>query len=101
MAPASTLANSGLNAVGVKGESTLTIRDFKDESPIDCPRCLQPNPPELIYCSDESCAAILHPGRIACGACHAAIPFNARFCPQCGRPTGYASNWKGIQARLP
>ena len=55
---------------------------------INCPRCHRPNPVELVYCATLDCAAVLHPGRIACVACRAAIPVNARFCPQCDQATG-------------
>lgn len=65
----------------------MTVGDFQDDSLINCPRCHTPNPSALIYCDDENCAAILHPGRITCEVCHAAIPVNTRFCPECGRAT--------------
>ena len=66
-------------------------RKSGEDSTINCPRCNRPNPVELIYCAALDCAAVLHPGRITCGGCRAAIPFNARFCSDCGHPTGYRS----------
>ena len=63
--------------------------DSGEDRTINCPRCRRPNPVELIYCAVPDCAAVLHPGRTACDACRAAIPVNARFCPDCGHPTGY------------
>ena len=69
-------------------------RKSGEDSTINCPRCHRPNPVELIYC-----AAVLHPGRTACGACRAAIPVNARFCPDCGHPTGYRSESEGFTDR--
>lgn len=67
----------------------MKIGSLKEKATIDCPRCRRPNPFDLIYCADQDCIAVLHPGRISCGACRAAIPVNARFCPQCGHATGY------------
>lgn len=70
----------------------MNIRKPQENATIDCLRCRRPNPVELIYCADPDCIAVLHPGRIACGGCCAAIPVNARFCPDCGRATGYGVN---------
>ena len=61
--------------------------------------CHRPNPVELIYCAALDCAAVLHPGRTACDACRAAIPVNARYCPDCGHPTGYRSESEGFTDR--
>ena len=51
---------------------------------IQCPRCKQSNPMELIYCANESCIAVIHPGRQICNACQSSIPVNAFFCRECG-----------------
>ena len=74
-------------------------RKSGEDSTMNCPRCHRPNPVELIYCAALDCAAVLHPGRTACDACRAAIPVNARFCPDCGHPTGYRSESKGFNDR--
>ena len=76
----------------------MKICDSGEERTISCPRCHRPNPVELIYCAVPDCAAVLHPGRTACAACRAAIPVNARFCPDCGHPTGYRSESEGFTA---
>ena len=65
------------------------------ESMMSCPRCRRPNPVWLIYCGGEDCAAVLYPGRAACGSCLSDIPVNARFCPRCGQQTGF-ENHAGI-----
>ena len=70
----------------------MKIRNPEEDSTIDCPRCSRPNPIELVYCADLDCIAVLHEGRITCGGCRAAIPVNARFCPECGRVTGYGKD---------
>lgn len=62
----------------------MKTRRSGDDALIGCPRCRRPNSASLIYC-----AAVLHSGRITCGACGAGIPVNARFCPECGHATGY------------
>lgn len=67
----------------------MKIRKPEENGTIDCPRCNRPNPVELIYCADPDCIAVLHPGRTTCGGCRAAIPINARFCPECGQPMGF------------
>ena len=67
-------------------------RKSGEDSTINCPRCHGSSPVELIYCAVLDCAAILHPGRTACDACRAVIPVNARFCPDCGRATGYVAD---------
>ena len=69
----------------------MKTRRPRDDSLISCPRCRRPNPAALVYCAVRNCAAVLHPGRIACGACRAAIPINARFCRDCGQATGYGA----------
>ena len=74
-------------------------RKSGEDSTINCPRCHRPNPVELIYCAALDCAAVLHPGRTACDTCRAAIPVNARFCPDCGHPTGYRSESEGFNNR--
>ena len=74
-------------------------RKSGEDQTINCPRCQRPNPVELVYCAVLDCAAVLHPGRTACGACRAAIPVNARFCPDCGHPTGYRSESEGFTGR--
>ena len=74
-------------------------RKSGEDSTINCPRCHRPNPVELIYGAVLDCAAVLHPGRTACGACRAAIPVNARFCSDCGHPTGYRSESEGFTGR--
>ena len=73
--------------------------DSGEDRTINCPDCHRPNPVELIYCAVPDCAAVLHPGRTACAACRAAIPVNARFCPDCGHPTGYRSESEGFTGR--
>ena len=70
-----------------------------EDRTICCPRCRRPNPFEQIYCAVPDCAAVLHPGRTACDACRAAISVNARFCPDCGHPTGYLSESMGFTDR--
>ena len=77
----------------------MKTRRSGDDSLISCPRCHRPNPADLIYCADPDCIAVLHPGRIACGGCRAAIPVNARFCPGCGQPTGIRNGTGGIHRR--
>ena len=74
-------------------------RKSGEDSTINCPRCHRPNPVELIYCAVLDCATVLHPGRTPCNACRAAIPVNARFCPDCGHPTGYRSESEGFTGR--
>ena len=76
----------------------MKTRDSGEDRTIYCPDCHRPNPFELIYCAVLDCAAVLHPGRTACAACRAAIPVNARFCPDCGHPTGYRSEAEGFVA---
>ncbi len=52
---------------------------------IQCPRCKQPNPAELIYCANENCTDVLHADRKTCRRCHyLLIPINALFCTECG-----------------
>ena len=70
-----------------------------EDRTIRCPRCRRPNPFEQIYCAVLDCAAVLHPGRTAFGACRAAIPVNARVCSDCGRPAGYRSESEGFADR--
>ena len=86
----------------------MKIRKSGGDSTIDCSHCHRPNPVELIYCAAldcaaVDCAAVLHPGRTACDACRAAIPVNARFCPDCGQATRYGKeaevfNAEGIRS---
>ena len=66
----------------------MKTRSSGDDPLIVCPRCRRSNPASLIYCAVPDCAAVLHPGRVACCGCGAAIPVNARFCPECGQATG-------------
>ena len=61
----------------------MKFRNSEENAAINCPRCRRPNPVEFIYCDGPDCA-VLHPGRIACCACRAAIPVKARFCTDCG-----------------
>ena len=65
----------------------MKVRKSKVDSTIACPHCRPPNPAEFIYCADSDCIVLLHPGRINCGSCRAAIPVNARSCPDCGHAT--------------
>lgn len=74
----------------------MKIRKSGEDSTIECPRCNRPNPGRLIYCADPDCIAVLYPGRTACGGCRAAIPVNARFCPDCGQATGYGKEPEGF-----
>ena len=67
----------------------MKIGNPEENATIDCPRCCRPNPADLIYCADSTCVAMLYPGRNACHGCRAAIPINARFCPECGQATAY------------
>lgn len=48
-----------------------------------CPQCNLANPDELIYCDNERCAAVLHPGGWFCAYCGEGIPVKAKFCPEC------------------
>ena len=77
----------------------MKICDSGKDQTINWPRCHRPNPVEQIYCAVPDCAAELHPGRNACDACRAAIPVNARFCSDCGHPTGYRSESEGFTGR--
>ena len=71
----------------------MKTRRSGDELLMICPRCRRSNLVELIYCDALDCAAVLHPGRITCATCRAAIPVNARFCPECGQATGNDMSW--------
>ena len=51
---------------------------------IQCSQCKQANSSELIYCANESCAAVIQTGGKTCNACRSFIPLNAFFCPECG-----------------
>ena len=51
---------------------------------LTCPGCNRTYPSDLIFCTDEGCLAVLHPGRQACGSCGSSIPLNAYFCRECG-----------------
>ena len=57
-----------------------------------------PNPAVLIDCAGLDCANVQHPGRITCKGCHAAIPVNARFCPECGQATVYGKESERFDA---
>ena len=63
-----------------------TAPTVPEEQPprIYCNRCGRPNPPELIYCTNDGCVAVLHPERRLCGRCHEPTPVNAVYCPECG-----------------
>ncbi len=50
-----------------------------------CPQCNQANFGELIYCDDQKCAAILHPGDKFCPYCGHRNPVNGNYCTECGR----------------
>lgn len=52
---------------------------------IQCPRCGAANRRSLIYC--EACAATLLSVPRKCGNCGEFIPYNAYFCPHCGKKT--------------
>ena len=53
--------------------------------PVLCPQCNRPNLNDLIYCDDEECATVLHPGSQLCAYCALSNPVNAIYCPECGR----------------
>ncbi len=63
---------------------STTVSPTTSISTMVCPGCNQPNPAELIYCDDESCAAVLYPGTKYCAYCGLSIPPNGNYCPQCG-----------------
>ena len=73
----------------------------EENATINCPRCRRPNPADLIYCADQNCVAVLRPGRITCGGCHADIPVNARFCPECGQATGLGQSLNPLGSFAP
>jgi len=50
---------------------------------MQCPRCRHDNPPQSKFCA--GCGARLS---AACGGCGADLPAGAKFCNQCGRPSG-------------
>ena len=51
---------------------------------LTCPKCHRVSSPELIYCADEDCIAVLHPGSRTCKECHLSVPVKAFFCIECG-----------------
>jgi len=50
---------------------------------MQCPRCRHDNPPQSKFCA--GCGARLS---TACGGCGGELPLGAKFCNQCGRPSG-------------
>ncbi len=72
--------------IGQVVPSASTIAPAAPAAPpsVLCPRCNLANPDELIYCDDEGCAAVLHPGVWFCPYCGDGIPVKAYFCPECG-----------------
>ncbi|MBN1921064.1 MAG: protein kinase [Anaerolineae bacterium] len=52
---------------------------------LQCPRCGTENERALIYC--KACAATLLSVPRKCGDCGEFIPYNAHFCPHCGKKT--------------
>jgi serine/threonine protein kinase len=50
-----------------------------------CPKCGKKNKRSNIYCENEGCAFILCSSSRRCQSCSEFIPFNARFCPECGK----------------
>ena len=49
-----------------------------------CPGCQRANSAQLIYCEEETCAAVLYPGTKYCAYCGQSIPPNGSYCPECG-----------------
>lgn len=49
-----------------------------------CPSCGRSNGAGLIYCTYDGCHAILRVATRICDWCRHRIPYNARYCPDCG-----------------
>lgn len=50
---------------------------------LTCPKCHRVSSPELIYCAEDDCAAVLHLGSRTCKKGHSS-PVKALFCIECG-----------------
>ena len=57
-------------------------------TPITCRRCGQENTPELIYCVNPACIAMLSEATKSCVACNKTIPAGAAHCIWCGQRQG-------------
>lgn len=51
----------------------------------ECRSCGTISNPELIYCQNDECQAIIHRCLCICNECREMIPINSPFCPKCGR----------------
>ena len=67
----------------VPAASTIAYPPPTAPPSVVCQQCNQVNPDELIYCDDEGCAAVLHPGSRFCAYCGESIPVKSNFCPEC------------------
>ena len=61
-------------------------------TPVTCRRCGQKNAPELIYCVNPACIAMLSQAMKTCEACRKSIPAGAAHCIWCGQSQGNSQN---------